>query len=81
MASMEISAKPIVFRASYRDINMITAITNKAINLYGNSRPSVSDGMTAKSFRNTSESVTHHSYSEPVGKARVLMTKEQVCMP
>ncbi|KAJ7634302.1 vacuolar protein sorting-associated protein 13 [Mycena polygramma] len=33
MTSMEVSAKPIVFRASYRDINTITTIVNKAIEL------------------------------------------------
>ncbi|KAJ6604648.1 vacuolar protein sorting-associated protein 13 [Mycena vulgaris] len=38
MTSMEISAKPIVFRASYRDINMITTIVNKAIELSGDSQ-------------------------------------------
>jgi vacuolar protein sorting-associated protein 13A/C len=33
MTSVEISAQPIVFRASYRDINLIMAIVNRAIEL------------------------------------------------
>ncbi|CAE6413624.1 unnamed protein product [Rhizoctonia solani] len=33
MTSIELSTQPIVFRASYRDINLITAIVNRAIEL------------------------------------------------
>lgn len=48
MTSMELSMKPIVFRASYRDINLIMAIVNKAISLYGESAsPSPSPSATA----------------------------------
>ncbi|KAJ3551176.1 hypothetical protein NM688_g4862 [Phlebia brevispora] len=32
--SIEVTSQPVVFRASYRDINLITAIVNKAIALY-----------------------------------------------
>uniref|UniRef100_A0A5K1JWH3 CHIP6 n=1 Tax=Ganoderma boninense TaxID=34458 RepID=A0A5K1JWH3_9APHY len=38
--SIEVTALPIVFRASYRDIILITTIVNKAIDLYGKSTTS-----------------------------------------
>ena len=34
MTNIEVSSQPIIFRASYRDINLITTIVNKAIQLY-----------------------------------------------
>ena len=40
MTNIEIGVKPITFRASYRDINLITSIVNKAIEGYGNSQQS-----------------------------------------
>ncbi|KAJ6610914.1 vacuolar protein sorting-associated protein 13 [Mycena sp. CBHHK59/15] len=82
MTSIEISAKPIVFRASYRDINMITTIVNKAIELYGNSQdqPPPDSKNTVKTQTVISRSQTQVSKSnaskQPVGKARVLMSKE-----
>jgi vacuolar protein sorting-associated protein 13A/C len=91
MTNMEIAAKPIVFRASYRDINMITAIVNKAIVLYGNSQKSATsaedDVALAKAVQgrpslsqgtNFYSSKTGKSSGQPIGRARVLMTKEQV---
>ncbi|KAK0465028.1 vacuolar protein sorting-associated protein 13 [Desarmillaria tabescens] len=72
MTSIEINAKPIVFRASYRDINLITAIVNKAIELHGNSQ---SD--THVSTKKSSKSATR-TRSHPVGKARISMSKEQL---
>lgn len=78
MMNMEIVAKPIVFRASYRDIRMITSIVNKAIDLYGSSHKSgANDGPVVMT---NSKSVTPQfgrSRTQPVGKARVLMSKEQ----
>lgn len=37
MTSIEMSSQPIVFRASYRDINLITSIVNRAIGLLAKS--------------------------------------------
>ncbi|KAJ7783787.1 vacuolar protein sorting-associated protein 13 [Mycena maculata] len=79
MTSMEISAKPIVFRASYRDINMIMSIVNKAIELYSDSQDqgSPEDNVEAQSMRPSQTQITKASASkQPVGKARVLMSKE-----
>ncbi|KAJ7038206.1 vacuolar protein sorting-associated protein 13 [Mycena alexandri] len=80
MTSMEISAKPIVFRASYRDINMITTIVNKAIELSGESQEqgSSDDGnIRPQSMRPSQTQITKAGSSKPpVGKARVLMSKE-----
>ena len=84
MTSMELSMKPIVFRASYRDINLIMAIVNKAISLYGESAsPSPSPSATAVTHSLKSTSGPQSKYSarmqvRPVGQARVLMSKEQV---
>ncbi|KAJ7786305.1 vacuolar protein sorting-associated protein 13 [Mycena metata] len=80
MTSMEISAKPIVFRASYRDINMIMTIVNKAIELSGESQEqgSADDGnVKPQSMRPSQTQITKIGSSKPpVGKARVLMSKE-----
>ena len=82
MTSMELSMKPIVFRASYHDINLIMAIVNKAIALYGESA-SASSSATAVTQSSKSTSGPQSKYSarlqvQPVGQARVLMSKEQV---
>lgn len=90
MTSMEISARPIVFRASYRDINLITSIVNKAIELYGNSQktdPTSSDGNSADMSITVRRSQAPDSRAgsskkaQPIGKARALMSKEQVVRP
>lgn len=85
MASIEISAKPIIFRASYRDINMITSIVNKAITLYGQKSNPTSDATTLSKYSATtfptsqvSKSNTSKALPYPAGNARVLMSKEQV---
>ncbi|KAJ7181657.1 vacuolar protein sorting-associated protein 13 [Mycena crocata] len=78
MTSMEISAKPIVFRASYRDINMIMTIVNKAIELSADSQDQKSlagTDLKAQSMR-PSQTQTIKTSRQPVGKARVLMSKE-----
>ncbi|KAG2023495.1 hypothetical protein CC2G_001143 [Coprinopsis cinerea AmutBmut pab1-1] len=89
MTSIEINAKPIVFRASYRDINLITTIVNKAIELYANS-PSASEHSNhdpsysidrAIQGRKAETSVIHASAASKtaaIGKARVMMSKEQL---
>ncbi|KZT65144.1 vacuolar protein sorting-associated protein 13 [Daedalea quercina L-15889] len=45
--SLDISVKPVVFRASYRDINLITTIVNRALELYSQSTQSTSKGSSA----------------------------------
>lgn len=82
MTSMELSMKPIVFRASYRDINLIMAIVNKAIALYGESASVPQDTAPAtqssKSMTGPQSKYSARSQVQPVGQARVLMSKEQV---
>ena len=87
LTSMEISAKPLVFRASYRDIKLITSIVNKAIELYSKSQRSNTTGdeanavesLTGKTLEGqSSKSFASKFRSHPIGKARVLMSKEQV---
>ncbi|CDO71578.1 hypothetical protein BN946_scf184911.g48 [Trametes cinnabarina] len=83
--SIEVTALPIVFRASYRDIMLITTIVNKAIELYGNSskapdpkKPSsgeVSHRPALQSTRKPSRPTT--SQVQPVGHAHVVTNKEQ----
>lgn len=81
---MEISIQPVVFRASYRDINLITTIVNKAIQLYtqtiqakGDPISTATSGPKAgiKSSRAQSSGIAHTS---AIGRANVLTTKEQV---
>lgn len=85
--SIEVATNPIVFRASYRDINMITAIINKAISLHGSTQksdPAVDVGgsapksITSQNSPGTAEVSTKPLQQRTVGKARVLMSKEQV---
>lgn len=88
MTNMEINAKPIVFRASYRDINIITTIVNKAISLYGSSQkssPAPDESAVTKPLLSRPSAVTKSNASkggksriQPVGKARVLVSKEKV---
>ena len=86
LTSIEIGAKPIVFRASYHDINLIMGITNKALEVYGNTanaraqkpepdaRPTI-DSATAKS---SGLVVTTRGGSHPAASAHVITSKEQV---
>ncbi|KAH9944371.1 vacuolar protein sorting-associated protein 13 [Epithele typhae] len=80
--SIEITALPIVFRASYRDIMLIMAIVNKAIALYGNStQQPTEDKSEAKTLGRPQYQTRRVSKptirSQPVGSARVIMSKEQ----
>ena len=85
--SIEITALPIVFRASYRDIMLITRIVNKAIELYGNSsQPSEQDkqgsstSLSRPAIQSRKVSRPTTSRTQPLlGNARVVMNKEQVC--
>lgn len=81
MTSIEITAKPIVFRASYRDINLITSIVNKAIELYGNSQPAAapSQDKPASQYITVASGAATSAVSNPAsGKANIVMSKEQV---
>ncbi|OCH96150.1 vacuolar protein sorting-associated protein 13 [Obba rivulosa] len=85
---IEISMQPVVFRASYRDINLITSIINKAIELYSsslesnreNSEAVVQQSSKTSSRRpRTSQRLTHTlSKAQPLGNAHVLVSKEQL---
>ena len=85
MTNIEVGANPITFRASYRDINLITSIVNKAIEGYGNSQQSPTqykeDVLKSHSSRKPEMSViksTNFNKSLQDGKAQVLVSKEQV---
>ncbi|KAI0033184.1 hypothetical protein K488DRAFT_78064 [Vararia minispora EC-137] len=92
MMSIEINCKPIILRASYRDILLILGITNKVIHEYNrlDQQDAPREGssalsMTARSqppqrpglsmIRNSSQGT--RSSSKPLGKAKVLMSKEK----
>jgi vacuolar protein sorting-associated protein 13A/C len=88
MTNIEVVAKPIVFRASYRDINLITSIINKAIEKYGISQEMLMN-QKQDDFQSQQKSISgpheidatlpsSYNHSRSIGKARVLMTKEQV---
>jgi vacuolar protein sorting-associated protein 13A/C len=87
MTSIEITSKPIIFRASYRDINLISSIVNKAAEL---SNRSQNEGATAGASQNTrlsssgsliKEGGRSHARSQSpgvLGRAKVITTMEQV---
>jgi vacuolar protein sorting-associated protein 13A/C len=87
MTSIEITSKPIIFRASYRDINLISSIVNKAVEL---SNRSQSEGAAAGASQNTGlsssgslikEGGQSHARSQSpgvLGRAKVITTMEQV---
>ena len=90
MTNIEVTAKPIVLRASYRDINLIMSIANKAIERYGDSQRTRtgqdhetnanSDGAIINEFDVATTQTTSSGkiMTQHFGKAKVLMTKEQV---
>jgi vacuolar protein sorting-associated protein 13A/C len=88
MVNMEISVQPITFRASYRDINLISNIANKAVELYGisaKSRPahalqsnSETDQDISQSHKSSGLILRSKKSSKSVGRAHLLTTKEQV---
>ena len=92
MTNMELNTRPIVFRASYRDITLITTIVNKAIELSSNSTNSsstpesesalglntkISEGRLTRSSASKKVGGSK-ARAKPVGKARVITSKEQV---
>ncbi|TBU65089.1 vacuolar protein sorting-associated protein 13 [Dichomitus squalens] len=80
--SIEVTALPVVFRASYRDIMLIMTIVNKAIDLYGESIQSQDESEPDKTLTRpglTSRKISRPTTSraQPIGSARVMMNKEQ----
>ena len=85
LMSIEVGAKPIVFRASYHDINLIMNITNKALEMYGNTanaraqKPESGAKSTADSAMKSSELVVAtRATPHPIASANVITSKEQV---
>lgn len=89
--SLEISVKPVVFRASYRDIDLITNIVNRALELYSQSIQASQESNTAleRPTSGSSKRPALSSYrrgnsrfsgsrSRPVGHAQVVVSREQV---
>jgi len=82
MTSIELNLKPIVFRASYRDIRLILTIFNAAMEAY-----SVSSGSTlqvnsqegsSRQPKQISSSRSKSIRQQSLGQAAVLVSREQV---
>ena len=84
MTSMEVVTKPVVIRASYRDINLIMTIVNKAIELYGKTmQPTVPEpkqivATAPRVSRTKRRGTLKPTATQTIGNAKVLATKEQV---
>ncbi|KAL6309957.1 vacuolar protein sorting-associated protein 13 [Sparassis latifolia] len=88
-SNLEVSVKPIVFRASYRDILLISSIANKAVDLYNKSIQSsdadntdtieqpIGNNSRRPELKIRKSSRLASSQVRPVGRARVLISKEQ----
>lgn len=85
LTSIEISAKPIVFRASYHDINLIMNITNRALEMYGNTantrsqkpEAGVKSAVDIATARSSEPALTTGAASHSVASAHVITSKEQ----
>jgi len=83
MTNLEFAVKPIVLRASYRDIMLITTIATKAVDLYGKSQNN-SRAATTKAVSlyegpsQPSRSNATRSNRQTIGQAHVLVSREQV---
>ena len=86
LTSIEVGAKPIVFRASYHDINLIMNITNRALEVYGNTanaraqkpEPSAKSVIGSTAGKSGGLMVTTKATSHPIASAHVITSKEQV---
>lgn len=83
--SIEIAIKPIVFRASYRDINLITAIMNRAIEIStrstGSTAVKLGEGPSSSKQSQVAKTNTRPATLSRVslqGRPRVVMSKEHV---
>ena len=96
MSSIELTLQPVVFRVSYRDINLITTIVNKAIDLSTKSASRVTNDVQISSSSSTSQAkITERKVSprspSVVARSRstrgtldtpqVVSIKEQVRLP
>ncbi|KAJ2927125.1 hypothetical protein H1R20_g9964, partial [Candolleomyces eurysporus] len=86
MSNIEVTMKPVVLRASYRDINLIMSIVNRAIELYTKSQqstapPADSHSLVSAKPKSRPEGVsvvTPGSKDFTQGKATVTISKEQL---
>jgi vacuolar protein sorting-associated protein 13A/C len=83
MMNLELTAKPVVVRASYRDISLMTSIFNKAFERFSSFGKANEDATGTLETRESRKATTTLSRStrsggRPIGKARVRMTKQQV---
>lgn len=93
MTSVDVAFKPIVLRASYRDIMLILTIVNKAIDAYGKQTSVVSSSKPTRPSIATSTTGASRSSGGPaqgtvsdrgqpgeplLGSAHVVLSKEQV---
>jgi vacuolar protein sorting-associated protein 13A/C len=93
MTSVDLTFKPIVLRASYRDIMLILTIVNKAIDAYGKQTSVVSSSKTTRPSLATSTPGASRSSGgpaqsiisnrgqtseSPLGTAHVVLSKEQL---
>ena len=87
MTSIEIAIKPIVLRASYRDIMLILTIVNKVLEGYGKqtSTASSSQAVSTTATRRVSGGSVQGKRPRisqlnnlPLGTAHVVLSKEQV---
>jgi vacuolar protein sorting-associated protein 13A/C len=89
MTSVDITFKPLILRASYRDIMLILTIVNKVLEAYGrqssaapsseSNRPSMATSTTgARRIPGVSTQRARRSTRQPLGTAHVVLSKEQV---
>ncbi|KAA1471483.1 DUF1162-domain-containing protein [Dentipellis sp. KUC8613] len=87
VTGIDVNAKPIVFRSSYRDIQLILTIANKALEAYGQTtsppQPSSNSSLTVSSSQTkpsppASMITGSQTRSQALGKAQVLATTEQL---
>ncbi len=78
LTNIEIHSKNITFRASYRDIILITSILNRAMESYSHSQESRRAEKGVKTDTSPTQINARKSLSIPTGRARVTMIKEQV---
>jgi vacuolar protein sorting-associated protein 13A/C len=93
MTSIDISFKPIVLRASYRDIMLILTIVNKAMEAYGRQTSAAPSSKSADPSQAVSTTAVRRasggsvqgtrsnpgqSSNLPLGTAQVVLSREQV---
>jgi vacuolar protein sorting-associated protein 13A/C len=89
--SIELNSQPVVFRASYRDITLISAIVSKAIELYSQSteksvveQSTSTDSIVASGSTQDQRPATSRvtkrsgSHGQAIGNANIVVSKEEV---